>query len=121
MRSSLILLVAGAIGFAMARPEADDFDITDCKDGSKMLSCLNPVIDSMNNDASCQKSQSCVCGLLKTEIDCYNNNCPEATSTIKTITDGYDTACASDKGAAGILSVPGFGLAAGVAGAIALL
>ncbi|KFY10777.1 hypothetical protein V491_07473 [Pseudogymnoascus sp. VKM F-3775] len=118
MRSSLFLVVAAAIGFAsaFARPEADD--ITDCKDGSALVTCLDPVLTALN-DNSCS-TVSCACDLLKTEIDCYKNNCPEATIP-SVATDTYNQQCSSNKGAAGMLTVPGVGLVAGVVGVMAML
>ncbi|OBT64679.1 hypothetical protein VE03_05903 [Pseudogymnoascus sp. 23342-1-I1] len=117
MRSSLFFLVAGAIGFACASPQVDD--VTDCKDGAGLVSCLQPLVDK-SSDSSCTSSVSCACDLLKSEIDCYKSYCPEATIPAEA-TDTYNTQCANVKGAAGMLSVPGAGVIAGVVGVMAML
>ncbi|KFZ17732.1 hypothetical protein V502_04423 [Pseudogymnoascus sp. VKM F-4520 (FW-2644)] len=116
MRSSLFLIVAGAIGFAWALPQVDD--ITDCKDGSELVTCLNSAVAPLN-DGSCS-TVSCACDIIKTEIACYKTNCPEYTIPSK-VTDEYNNQCASAKGAAGMLSVPSVGLVAGVVGVMAML
>ncbi|KFY27211.1 hypothetical protein V493_03643 [Pseudogymnoascus sp. VKM F-4281 (FW-2241)] len=109
MRSSLFFLVGGAIGFACALPQLDD--VTDCKDGSALLSCLSPVANWVQ-EQSCTTS-SCVCELIKTQTDCYKNHCPEA-SIPPEITSSYNDNCGADEGAAGMLIAPGVGLVAGV-------
>ncbi|KFY45714.1 hypothetical protein V494_00819 [Pseudogymnoascus sp. VKM F-4513 (FW-928)] len=116
MRSSLFLLVAGAIGFASAIPQVDN--VTDCKDGSELVSCIQPVMDAYT--ANTCKTTSCACDLLKTELDCFKNYCPEQPIPSR-VTDGYNSGCSGDKGAAGMLTVPAAGLVAGVVGVVAML
>ncbi|OBT71557.1 hypothetical protein VF21_09575 [Pseudogymnoascus sp. 05NY08] len=116
MRSSLLFLVAGAIGFACARPQTDD--LSGCKDVTSLSTCIQPLSGALDK---CTDA-SCACGVLSTELDCFKNYCPEATIPAAA-TDEYNKQCtgANAKGAAGMLAIPGVGLVAGVVGVMAML
>ncbi|KAL5351104.1 hypothetical protein ACLOAV_002955 [Pseudogymnoascus australis] len=124
MRSSFFYLVAGAIGFACARPEFDNLDgVAGCKDGAALVSCMQPLIEQLTidqQDGNSCTTVSCACDILKTEIDCYTDFCPEAPIPTEA-TDEYNDKCANDKGSAGMLSAPSVGLVAGVVGVMAML
>ncbi|KFZ15155.1 hypothetical protein V501_02840 [Pseudogymnoascus sp. VKM F-4519 (FW-2642)] len=116
MRSSLFFLVAGAIGFACARPQTDD--LSGCKDVTSLSTCIQPLTNALDK---CTDA-SCACGVLKTELDCFKNYCPEVTIPASA-TDEYNKECTGSnaKGAASMLAIPGVGLVAGVAGVMAML
>ncbi|OBT45548.1 hypothetical protein VE00_05035 [Pseudogymnoascus sp. WSF 3629] len=116
MRSSLFLLVAGAIGFACASPQTQDF--SSCKDVTALSTCIQPLSSALDK---CTDA-SCACGVLSTELDCFKKYCPEVTIPAAA-TDEYNKQCTGSKakGAAGTLAIPGVGLVAGIAGVMAML